>query len=474
MKRLSAIIILLFGFFIYAGQTEANGSSQMIIINKKTNTLAFYDSGKLVKTFRVATGKSRSLTPEGTFRIVTMIKNRPYYKQNIPGGDPRNPLGDRWLGLEVGGTYGTTYAIHGNSNESSIGKYVSAGCVRMHNQEVRWLFDQVQKFTPVVITYSASGFDEIALANGYGVTVPSSGVAGVSTPADGWMQAGGKKFYYKNGTPATGWQSIEGKRYYFDKQGAMKTGWVTSDGKKYYLDTKGVMKTGWIDADGKRFYLDRDGVMKTGWLEDGGQKYYLDQEGAMKIGWLEENGQKYYFDGAGAMKTGWVEDNGMKYYLDSHGVMKTGWLMDGGSKYYLDTTGAMKIGWLEVNSRKYYFDSNGAVKTGWLAQDGQWHYFDSTGAMKTGWVNDSGKWYYIQSSGALKTAFSPVDAGEAGSPVQDGLQTGWIDLSGESYYLGTNKAIVPGWVYYQNYWYYLNVSADMASSSMNDLAVAGL
>ncbi|WP_052352990.1 L,D-transpeptidase family protein [Neobacillus dielmonensis] len=469
MKRLSAIFILLFCFFLYAGQTEANGGSQMIIINKKTNTLAFYEGGALVKTFRVATGKSRSLTPEGTFRIVTMIKNRPYYKHNIPGGNPRNPLGDRWMGLEVGGTYGTTYAIHGNSNESSIGKYVSAGCVRMHNAEVRWLFDQVQMNTPVVITYSASSFDEIAMASGYGVTVPSS-VAGVSTPTDGWVQAGGKKSYYKNGAASTGWQTIDGKKYFFDKQGAMKTGWMTSDGKKYYLDSNGVMKTGWIDVNGKRFNLDQDGVMKTGWLEDGGQKYYLEDDGAMKIGWFEVNGQKYYFDGTGVMKTGWVEDNGMKYYLNANGIMRTGWLLDGGTKYYLDPSGVMKTGWLEENGQKYYFDSNGAVKTGWLEQGGQWHYFDETGMMKTGWINETGKWYYIHSNGALKTAFSPVDSG---SSAQDVSNTGWVDLSGNSYFLGSTKVTVPGWVNYQNNWYYLYVNADMAASSMNDVQIAG-
>ncbi len=54
------------------------------------------------------------------------IKSRPYYTGHIPGGDPRTPLGKRWLGLNANGTYGgDTYGIHDNNNESSIGKYVS-------------------------------------------------------------------------------------------------------------------------------------------------------------------------------------------------------------------------------------------------------------------------------------------------------------------------------------------------------------
>ncbi|MDC7783486.1 MULTISPECIES: L,D-transpeptidase [Priestia] len=37
-----------------------------------------------------------------------------------------------------------TYGIHGNNNESSIGKYVSRGCVRMHNADIEKLYDKIQ------------------------------------------------------------------------------------------------------------------------------------------------------------------------------------------------------------------------------------------------------------------------------------------------------------------------------------------
>ncbi|MBT2291018.1 L,D-transpeptidase family protein [Paenibacillus albidus] len=149
-----------------AGTAEAAGSD-LIIVNKKTNKLAFFSDGKLVKTFPVATGKLKELTPEGSFPVVVKVKNRPYYKENIPGGDPANPLGDRWLGLEVNGTKGTTYAIHGNNNESSIGKYVSAGCIRMHNDDIHWLYPKVARNTKVVITTSSLGMETLATNHGY-------------------------------------------------------------------------------------------------------------------------------------------------------------------------------------------------------------------------------------------------------------------------------------------------------------------
>lgn len=157
-------VLLLTGLF--TGEAGAAGT-QLIVVNKKINKLAFFDGGKLVREFPVATGREKSLTPEGSFKLVSKIKNRPYYKEHIPGGDPANPLGDRWLGLDVNGTRGTTYAIHGNNRESSIGKYVSAGCIRMHNADIHWLFPLVQRNTTVVITSTTLGMESIARKYGY-------------------------------------------------------------------------------------------------------------------------------------------------------------------------------------------------------------------------------------------------------------------------------------------------------------------
>ncbi|MFN7252022.1 MAG: triple tyrosine motif-containing protein [Anaerobacillus sp.] len=166
MKKLTCLFLLLF-LFVGGTSAFASNSSKMIIINKNSNELAYYNQGKLEKKFKVTTGRQSNYTPEGSFKIVNKIKNRPYYKDNIPGGDPSNPLGDRWLGLNARGTYGTTYAIHGNNNPNSIGTYASAGCVRMYNDDVRWLFEQVSLNTPVIITSSKDSFDRIATANGY-------------------------------------------------------------------------------------------------------------------------------------------------------------------------------------------------------------------------------------------------------------------------------------------------------------------
>ncbi len=366
MKKISVVVVLLFSFLFFSSQADAAGSSQLLIINKQTNTLAYYNAGKLVKTFKVATGRSRDLTPEGKFKIVTKIVNRPYYKKGIPGGDPRNPLGNRWMGLDAQGTYGDTYAIHGNNDESSIGKYVSSGCIRMHNEEVRWLFDQIQLYTPVVITYSSSSFDAIAKANGYTVTT------------NGWAKINGDWYFYTNGTVKTGWQSINGTWYYFSASGVMKTGWLKDGANWYYLQPGGSMQKGWAKIGGTWYYFNKSGIMQQGWLKDGGGWYYFDGSGAMQTGWLKWGGSWFYLNSSGVTQTGWESVKGTWYYFNGSGVMKTGWLSDGGNKYYLNTSGAMSTGWEQISNKWYFFGESGkmAVNTfidGYkLGEDGAW------------------------------------------------------------------------------------------------------
>lgn len=168
MKKLLLICtVSLIALFLVISPKAKAIEGDLIIINKSTNQLAFFENGILVKQFRIATGKKPSYTPEGTFQIVNKIKNRPYYSGNIAGGDPNNPLGNRWLGINARGTNGDIYAIHGNNNPDSIGTYASNGCIRMHDAEIEWLYDRVSVNTTVHITSSSQSFESIAASIGY-------------------------------------------------------------------------------------------------------------------------------------------------------------------------------------------------------------------------------------------------------------------------------------------------------------------
>lgn len=124
-----------------------------IIINKSNNNLYHLKGNEIIKRYPVATGKTPEHTPEGKFTIVTKYINPAWggagiYKP-IRGGAANNPLGKRWMGLSIKG--GGSYGIHGNSDQDSIGKYVTLGCVRMFNEDVESLYQLIDYGTPVWI-----------------------------------------------------------------------------------------------------------------------------------------------------------------------------------------------------------------------------------------------------------------------------------------------------------------------------------
>ena len=65
-------------------------------------------------------------------------------------GGPENPLGARALYLWQG-KVDTLYRIHGTNEPESIGHDVSAGCIRMRNQDVIDLYDRTAVGAKVVV-----------------------------------------------------------------------------------------------------------------------------------------------------------------------------------------------------------------------------------------------------------------------------------------------------------------------------------
>ena len=383
-------IVLLSAIIIFAGTAPVSNaaSKHMIIVNTKKNTLNYYVNYTLVKKFRCATGKASTPTPQRKTTIVNKIKNRPFYKTGIPGGDPRNPLGKRWMGLNI---EGSTYGIHGNNNEKSIGKNVSHGCIRMHNSEVEWLFDQVPLGTVVLIKNTSNSDNYIA--NYYNVKLLQSG----------WFTENKKTYYRKsNGQLAKGWTKIDGKTYYFGKsKGQLYTGWATIGGNKYYLGT--------------------DGARRTGWQTIGENKYYFNSKGVMTKGWATIDGNKYYFGKvSGKLATGWTTISGKKYYFGTDGVKQTGWITVGSNKYYLGTDGVRRTGWRTIDGNRYYFGkSSGKLYTGWATIGGKKYYLGTDGVMVTGKQTINGVVYEFGKDGVLKGKVEEQDKEPDKQPEND-------------------------------------------------------
>jgi len=74
-----------------------------------------------------------------------MIERQPYLPRFMAGGEG-NPLGARALYLGK-----TLYRIHGTNQPSTIGSFVSSGCIRLTNQDIEDLYSRVQVGTRVVV-----------------------------------------------------------------------------------------------------------------------------------------------------------------------------------------------------------------------------------------------------------------------------------------------------------------------------------
>jgi lipoprotein-anchoring transpeptidase ErfK/SrfK len=76
-----------------------------------------------------------------------IARARPGMARVHEGGSPSNPMGAAALTLSGG-----EYAIHGTNDPSSIGGFVSYGCIRMYNQDITDLYGRVGVGTPVIVS----------------------------------------------------------------------------------------------------------------------------------------------------------------------------------------------------------------------------------------------------------------------------------------------------------------------------------
>ncbi len=108
-----------------------------------------YLQNTLVCRFPAGLGKQDG-TPIGQWLVEDCVKNPPYVdpdsnKYYAPN-DPANPTGGYWIrltGLSGQAVGKTGYGIHGTTDQASVGKYLSRGCVRLGRNDVALLYDML-------------------------------------------------------------------------------------------------------------------------------------------------------------------------------------------------------------------------------------------------------------------------------------------------------------------------------------------
>jgi lipoprotein-anchoring transpeptidase ErfK/SrfK len=135
LKQAFLAVLLLISAQAFAQETQ----QREVVVSIPHRKLALVENGEVVRIYDVAVGASNSPSPIGTFSITKRLENPAYYHPGVviePG--PNNPLGTRWIGLDVKG-----YGIHGTNMPSSIGKAASHGCIRMRRTDLEELFTMV-------------------------------------------------------------------------------------------------------------------------------------------------------------------------------------------------------------------------------------------------------------------------------------------------------------------------------------------
>ncbi|MCA9076229.1 MAG: L,D-transpeptidase family protein [Planctomycetaceae bacterium] len=116
------------------------------IVDLSDFEITIHAHGYFVTRYQCGIGKDGS-TPIGTFTVENKQVDPTYYGPHgvIDHDDPSNPLGERWIDI------GNSYGIHGTIDPESIGHSESAGCIRMHNDEVAAVYDLLSIGSEVTI-----------------------------------------------------------------------------------------------------------------------------------------------------------------------------------------------------------------------------------------------------------------------------------------------------------------------------------
>lgn len=101
--------------------------------------VALYCGSIPIHLFEASYGRPGEETPLGRFTLQDFLVEPVDWGLNppVPYGHPAHRLGTRWMGFAEDRAYG----IHGNNCADDVGRFESAGCIRMRNGEVEALFD---------------------------------------------------------------------------------------------------------------------------------------------------------------------------------------------------------------------------------------------------------------------------------------------------------------------------------------------
>lgn len=134
--------------WVRAADVRLDGVPYRLDVARGAHELRLYDRDELVETYPIGVGQASTPTPGGTFYIKELLEpTNPggFYGPFAYGLSGFSNALDSFAGTDA------VIGIHGTSDPSSVGKDVSSGCIRMHNDDIRELVQRLPLGTPVRI-----------------------------------------------------------------------------------------------------------------------------------------------------------------------------------------------------------------------------------------------------------------------------------------------------------------------------------
>lgn len=123
-----------------------------LLVDLSDRTVTLFRRGKAIAEYPIAVGQEGWETPTGTFTVEDKHPDpeweHPITGEVVPAG-VENPLGSRWIGFWTDGV--NQIGFHGTNQAELIGLAVSHGCIRMTNDDIEQMYEQVEVGTIVVV-----------------------------------------------------------------------------------------------------------------------------------------------------------------------------------------------------------------------------------------------------------------------------------------------------------------------------------
>jgi lipoprotein-anchoring transpeptidase ErfK/SrfK len=143
------------GDLIHPGQVLRIPTQRARMLVDLSAHWAFFLVGdEVAAAWEVGVGKPGRDTQPGTYYVGEKREEPMWFPPGqapVPFGDPRNPLGTRWIELRTPAGEVTHLGFHGTNEPDSVGSDTSLGCVRLRNGDAEELYEILPRGTEVVI-----------------------------------------------------------------------------------------------------------------------------------------------------------------------------------------------------------------------------------------------------------------------------------------------------------------------------------